>query len=190
MGAARIGPTPSFTTPDNDYVDQPTSFDASGSYDLSGPITTYEWRYGDGSATETTSGATATHVYLKTGTYQVSLTVSDESGSKNASTQTRQVRIETEPPPPPSSPETENSPSPEAPSGESSGTTGTTSTNPTPPTTVPTPPVTKAKPAALTRRQELARALKACQRLKKHKRQRCIAAARRRFGPKRKHRKR
>lgn len=187
---ARVGPTPSFTTTGNDYVDQPTSFDASRSYDLSGPITTYEWSYGDGSPTETTSSASATHVYLKTGTYQVSLTVSDESGSANASTQTRQVTIGTELPPNEPSPESGNGPSPESPSREPGGPAGTTSTNPPPPSTDPQSPARKPKPPALTRKQKLARALEACQRLEKHKRRRCIAVAKKRFGPKRKHRRR
>jgi PKD domain-containing protein len=184
---ARIGPTPSFATPGNDYVDQPTSFNASGSYDLSGPMATYEWNYGDGSPTETTTSPTITHVYLKTGAYLVSLTLSDESGPTNASTQTQQVTIGTEPPPPEPSPETGNSPGSESPSGEPSG---TTSTNPAPSSTGPEPPAPN-KPAGLTRRQKLARALKACHRFEKQKRrQRCISAAKKRFGPKRKHRKR
>jgi len=94
----RIGPSPSFTAPGYSPPGEAVSFDASSSFDLSGPITSYEWNYGDGSATETTSAGTAEHVYLKPGTYQVSLTVGDASGHANASTQTRSIDIAFSPP--------------------------------------------------------------------------------------------
>lgn len=90
---ARIGPTPSFTAPASGQTGNAVSFNASGSYDISAPIATYEWNYGDGSPIDTTSGAQAKHTYLKPGTYQVSLTVSDTSGSANASTQTLPITI-------------------------------------------------------------------------------------------------
>ncbi len=91
--AARIGPTPSFTAPASGETGHAIAFDGSGSYDIDAPIATYEWNYGDGSPVDTTSGAKATHTYLKPGTYQVSLTVSDSSGSANASTQTLPITI-------------------------------------------------------------------------------------------------
>ncbi|MFI5004716.1 MAG: PKD domain-containing protein [Solirubrobacterales bacterium] len=90
---ARIGATPSFTAPASGQTGQAEGFDASGSYDVSKPIATYEWDYGDGSPIDTTSGASAKHIYLAPGTYQVSLTVSDSSGSANASTQTLPIAI-------------------------------------------------------------------------------------------------
>lgn len=90
---ARIGPTPSFTAPTAGQTGQAVSFDASGSYDIGNPIATYAWNYGDGSPTDTTSGASAKHTYLAPGPYQVSLTVSDSSGGANASTQTLPITI-------------------------------------------------------------------------------------------------
>jgi hypothetical protein len=90
---ARLGPTPSFTSGAGGHVGEPVSFDATGSYDISAPITTYEWSYGDGSPIATSSTASTTHVYAVPRTYQVSLTVSDSSGSANASTQTQPVTI-------------------------------------------------------------------------------------------------
>jgi hypothetical protein len=94
----RIGPSPSFTAPGYSPPGEAVNFNAGSSFDLNGPITTYEWNYGDGSAVETTSGATSEHVYLNPGTYQVSLTVSDASGHANASTQTHSIEIKSDPP--------------------------------------------------------------------------------------------
>ena len=95
---ARLGPTPSFTAPAGGHVGQPVSFDAGGSYDLSAPITTYEWNYGDGSVIATSAAPSTNHVYTMPGTYQVSLTVSDSSGSANTSTQTQPLTITIGPP--------------------------------------------------------------------------------------------
>ncbi|RMG82453.1 MAG: PKD domain-containing protein, partial [Bacteroidetes bacterium] len=50
------------------------SFDGTGSTISSGTITSYTWDFGDGN---TGSGATVTHSYGSSGTYTVSLTVSD-----------------------------------------------------------------------------------------------------------------
>jgi PKD repeat protein len=95
---ARIGPSPSIAAPETASFGHSVSFDASGSYDLTGPISTYEWDFGDGSPIDATSGANVEHVFPSTGTYEVSLTVSDGSGSANSSTQTSPIRIELEPP--------------------------------------------------------------------------------------------
>ena len=91
--AARIGPTPSFTAPAGGETGHAISFDGRASYDISAPIATYEWNFGDGSPVDTTSGAQPTHYYLVPGTYQVSLTVRDASGSTDASTQTVPITI-------------------------------------------------------------------------------------------------
>jgi hypothetical protein len=90
---ARIGPTPSFTAPTNGETGHVVDFEGSGSYDISSAITTYEWNYGDGSPVDTTSGEKAEHFYLVPGTYQVSLTVRDASGSTDAATQTVPITI-------------------------------------------------------------------------------------------------
>ncbi len=90
---ARIGPTPSFTAPTTAKTGQPVAFDGSGSYDVEHPLTAYEWDYGDGSPTDTASGATATHYYIAPGTYDATLTVGDSSGSTDASTQTLPIVV-------------------------------------------------------------------------------------------------
>lgn len=53
-------------------------FDATGSFDPDGIISTYTWDFGDG--TPTTTGAGVTHSYAAGGTYDVQLTVTDDGG--------------------------------------------------------------------------------------------------------------
>jgi PKD repeat protein len=52
-------------------------FDGSGSTDSDGSIVSYAWDFGDGS---TASGATPSHTYNMSGSYNVSLTVTDDGG--------------------------------------------------------------------------------------------------------------
>lgn len=59
-------------------------FDANGSSDQDGTISSYSWAFGDGS---TGSGATASHTYATAGTYSVILTVTDDEGDKNSTSQ-------------------------------------------------------------------------------------------------------
>ena len=58
-------------------VGQPISFDGSSSYDPDGDPLAYAWSFGDGSIG---SGASPSHAYGASGTYQVKLTVSDGRG--------------------------------------------------------------------------------------------------------------
>jgi PKD repeat protein len=51
--------------------------DGSGSYDLDGTITAYDWTFGDGGVA---SGVTATHTYAVPGAYTITLTVTDNDG--------------------------------------------------------------------------------------------------------------
>ena len=55
-------------------------FDGSASKDADGKITRYQWDFGDSGSGE---GAAPTHVYSKTGTYNVKLTVTDDTNTKN-----------------------------------------------------------------------------------------------------------
>ncbi len=70
------------------------------SSDPDGNITTWQWDFGDGTAT---SGSEATHTFPAAGTYTVSLTVTDAGGLSDTSQQDVTV---TAPPPPPNSPPT------------------------------------------------------------------------------------
>jgi PKD repeat protein len=58
------------------------SFDAGGSSDADGAIARYDWDFGDGTSGR---GPTPTHVYDKSGTYRVTLTVTDDSGTIRSS---------------------------------------------------------------------------------------------------------
>jgi hypothetical protein len=68
-------PVAAFTaTPSAGSAPLSVSFDASGSYDPDGVMTSYRWSFGDGSSG---SGIVATHIYAQPGTYTVQLTVED-----------------------------------------------------------------------------------------------------------------
>jgi PKD repeat protein len=72
-------PIAEFTiSPSQPTVGQNVTFDASASHDPSGTIANYTWDFGD--STYIGHGATATHVYTKEGTYNVTLTVTNDKG--------------------------------------------------------------------------------------------------------------
>jgi DNA-binding beta-propeller fold protein YncE len=57
----------------------PTLFNASASSDSDGAITSYAWNFGDGTSLTTTS-PTVKHVYAHVGSYNATLTVTDDAG--------------------------------------------------------------------------------------------------------------
>lgn len=65
-------------------TDLSCAFNGSGSSDPDGSISTYAWTFGDATGG---SGATPTHSYASGGTYQVTLTVTDNGGATNATSQ-------------------------------------------------------------------------------------------------------
>jgi PKD repeat protein len=79
-GAANIPPTAAFSSSANNLV---ASFDGSGSTDIDGTIASYAWTFGDGS---TGTGVKPSHTYSTANTYNVTLTVTDNSGATNAIT--------------------------------------------------------------------------------------------------------
>lgn len=70
--------------PYNGAVGEEITFDASGSFDPEGIITSYYWDFGDGT---NDTGKTVTHSYSQRGFYTVTLTVTDETG-KQGTTET------------------------------------------------------------------------------------------------------
>lgn len=106
-------PVASFLAPGSGGAGQPVSFDASSSsdpstnkasisgtgYSISPGIATYSWNWGDGTTSGPSATATAGHTYAATGTYQVSLTVTDKLGF--TSTVTKPISIGAPAPPSP-----------------------------------------------------------------------------------------
>jgi len=79
-------PVASFTySPENPVVGQAVAFNASESYDPDGYIVSYEWDFGDGNVTNTTEEK-INHSYSEAGSYEVTLTVTDDKGAKNSTT--------------------------------------------------------------------------------------------------------
>jgi large repetitive protein len=80
-------PTAAFTSTTSREV---ASFDGSGSSDPDGTLASYAWDFGDGVRG---SGRTTQHSYAAEGTYQVTLTVTDDQGGIDTLTQPVIVKL-------------------------------------------------------------------------------------------------
>jgi len=90
VNAPPAPPVAAFTSATNGLT---ASVDGTTSSDANGPIANYAWNFGDGA---TGSGVTAQHTYAAGGTYNVTLTVTDNTGLTNSVTHAVTV---TAPPP-------------------------------------------------------------------------------------------
>jgi PKD repeat protein len=81
--APNQNPTASFTATPNGLA---VSVDGSASSDPDGTVASYSWNWGDGTAAGT--GATASHTYASGGSYPIALTVTDNRGGQDTTTQT------------------------------------------------------------------------------------------------------
>ena len=73
-------------------VGEPVTFNASDSYDADGTIISYTWDFGDLNVT-TTNNPIIVHTYVKTGTYIVTLTVTDDDSPPNTDSKTSSVKV-------------------------------------------------------------------------------------------------
>jgi PKD repeat protein len=65
--------------------------DGSGSSDPDGTVTSYAWNFGDGTTVPASSSATASHTYAASGSYSITLTVTDNGGAIGTKTITKSV---------------------------------------------------------------------------------------------------
>ena len=84
---------PPVSNPNNPYSYRgtkgvPIAFNGSGSYDPDGYIAAYEWDFGDGN---NATGVAPPHTYTQNGTYNVTLTVTDNDGAADANTTTATI---------------------------------------------------------------------------------------------------
>ncbi|WP_166784444.1 PKD domain-containing protein [Cryobacterium sp. TMT1-2-1] len=93
--ASNAAPVAAFTSSANALT---ATVNGSGSTDADGTIASYAWTFGDGA---TATGVTASHTYAAAGTYQVTLTVTDNAGATGTVGHALTVSEVTPPPPPP-----------------------------------------------------------------------------------------
>ncbi len=89
-----VNASPIAVIADPECVGLSCTFDGSASTDADGTIASYVWDFGDGGSAST---VTATHAYTTSGTYAVTLRVTDNSGVGDSAT--RQVTVTQTPPP-------------------------------------------------------------------------------------------
>ncbi|MEU9826314.1 PKD domain-containing protein [Micromonospora chersina] len=85
-GGTNQAPAASFTHRCYSNFNPPLCFfDGTASTDPDGSISSWAWTFGDGT---TGTGRQSTHNYARTGTYTVTLTVTDNGGAKNSTSKT------------------------------------------------------------------------------------------------------
>lgn len=87
----RFSPTAEFTvTPERPRAGEVVTFDASASFDVDGRIVAYVWDF-DGDGSPDAEGVVVEHVFAEPGTYDVTLTVTDDDGLEGRRTRTVEV---------------------------------------------------------------------------------------------------
>ena len=93
--ASNVAPVADPNGPYNASVGSPVSFDGGGSTDSDGSVVAYEWTFGDGSSA---TGVAPTHTYLADGTFDVTLTVTDDGGAIDTASTTATITAQPLPP--------------------------------------------------------------------------------------------
>jgi DNA-binding beta-propeller fold protein YncE len=86
-------PVAYFSTSRGYLVGEEVLFDASASLSPVGTIASYQWNFGDGSPHVMTTSPTITHTYKRSGTYQVSLEVTNTAGTSTVQKYSGQVML-------------------------------------------------------------------------------------------------
>ena len=85
-------PTADFTyTPQSPKAGEKVTFDASNSFDFDGKIVSYSWDF-NGDGKPDASGVKTTYTFTKPGSYDVTLTVTDNDGNTDSLTNTIKVK--------------------------------------------------------------------------------------------------
>jgi PKD repeat protein len=88
-------PVPAISGPSQSTTSQAVTFDGSGSQSTN-PITNYNWDFGDGN---TATGPQVNHTYSQVGDFTVSLSVTDDQGQQDSTSQT--IKVDPKPQPDP-----------------------------------------------------------------------------------------
>ncbi len=97
VGAVNLPPTAAITySPASPGVAEWIRFDGTGSSDPDGTIAGYSWSFGDG--TSPVAGSVVYHQFGAPGTYTVTLTVQDDDGATDSTSQTIVVGTAAQPP--------------------------------------------------------------------------------------------
>jgi PKD repeat protein len=88
VNGANQAPIAVISGPTSGKTGQPLDFSGHNSRDTDGNISAYAWNFGDGA---TANGVNASHSYGQAGTYEVTLTVTDNGGATGSSTVTVQI---------------------------------------------------------------------------------------------------
>jgi PKD repeat protein len=83
-GVANVAPTAAMSATPSTVTPLQVAFSGASSTDSDGSIVSYAWNFGDGT---TGSGVTTSRTYAASGTYTVTLTVTDDDGATGTTTQ-------------------------------------------------------------------------------------------------------
>lgn len=95
IGAVNQPPVSDPNGPYSGTVGVAVAFDGTGSNDPDGSIVSYSWDFGDGA---TGTGATPVHTYSNNGTFNVTLTVTDDQGDSGTASTTAAIGLGNQPP--------------------------------------------------------------------------------------------
>jgi PKD repeat protein len=92
IGVGNLPPVANAGGPYSGIVDIAVDFDGSASSDPDGSIVAYDWDFGDGTILMD-AGANPSHTYNAVGTYNVTLTVTDDLGVSDSSAATTTIEV-------------------------------------------------------------------------------------------------